>query len=91
MPLDLKHQTKVQYLQRLRRDYRAAVKMEACRLAHRILKHLSDGDVTQAQMQTAWGMTAGEWAAKAATMQPRANKWTASRSANQAADNEGAD
>lgn len=88
MAFNPRHQTKVQYLRRLRDRYRDATKMEACRLAHRILKHLADGDVTTAQMQSAWNRTAQEWAAKAVNLQTRADKWTAYRAAERAADNE---
>lgn len=85
------HQNKVQYLVRLRNRYRAAIKMEACRLANRILQHLADGDVTQAQMLNAWNMTAQEWVVKAAQLQTRANKWLTFKAAGLAADNEGTD
>ena len=91
MALNLRHQTKVQYLRRLRERYRAAEKMDACRLAHRFLKHLADGDVTLVQMQTAWNMTAQEWAAKAAQLQARADRWLAFKAAENAASNEAGD
>ena len=84
-------QTKLQYLRRLRERYRAAVKMEACRLANRTLRHLADGDVTQAQVLNAWNMTQAEWAVKAAALQVRADKWIAYRAAERAADNEAGD
>jgi len=88
MAFNPKHQTKIQYLRRLRERYKAAVKMEACRLANRILRHLADGDVTQTQMLAAWNLTASEWTTKAAALQIRANKWIAFKSANNAAENE---
>lgn len=91
MPLNLAHQTEAQYLSKLLQRYREATQMESCRLAHRMLQHLSDGDVTQAQMRGAWGMTAGQWAAKAAALQLRANKWASRRSADQSAEDEGRD
>jgi len=91
MAFNPKHQTKVQYLRRLRERYRDATKMDACRLANRILRHLADGDVTVAQMQTAWNMTAQEWAAKAAQLQVRADKWIAFKAAENAAANEAGD
>lgn len=91
MAFNPKHQTKVQYLRRLRERYREATKMDACRLANRILRHLADGDVTVAQMQTAWNMTAQEWAAKAAQLQVRADKWIAFKAAENAAANEAGD
>ena len=91
MAFNPKHQTKVQYLRRLRERYRDAVKMDACRLAHRILKHLADGDVSLAQMQTAWNMTAQEWAAKTLQLQARADKWLTFKAAENAAANEAGD
>lgn len=91
MAFNPKHQTKVQYLVRLWERYRTAVKMDACRLANRMLRHLSDGDVTQAQMLNAWNMTAQEWPAKAAQLQTRADKWLAFKAAENAASNEVSD
>ena len=91
MAFNPKHQTKVQYLRRLRERYREATRMDACRLANRILRHLSGGDVTQAQMQTAWNMTAQEWTAKAVNLQARADKWLAFKAAENAASNEAGD
>ena len=92
MVFNPRQQTKVQYLVRLRERYRAAAKMEACRLANRILRHLADGDVTQAQMLNAWNMTQAEWDAKVTnTLQPKANKWLAYKAAAAAADNEAGD
>ena len=91
MALNLQHQTKVQYLVRLRQRYRAAEKREACRLAWRMLKHLADGEVTLAQMQNAWNMTPSEWTAKAALLQVRADKWAAVLNAETATDAVGAD
>lgn len=91
MALNLRHQTKVQYLRRLRDRYRDASRMEACRLANKILAHLSDGDVTMVQMQNAWGMTAAEWAAKAAQLKTKANKWTSYKAAESTANNEAGD
>lgn len=77
MTLTLKHQNKVQFLKRLRDRYRTASGKETCRLAWRMLKHLADGDVTEAQMLNAWNMTAPEWAVKAAALQTKADKWAA--------------
>lgn len=91
MAFNPRHQTKVQYLRRLRERFRAAKGMEACRLANRILRHLADGDVTQAQMLTAWAMTAPGWAVKAAALQIRADKWLAFKAAESAAANEAGD
>lgn len=92
MAFNPKHQNKVQFLRRMRERYRASERLEACRIAHRMLKLLDDGDVTQAQMQTAWGMTAVEWAEKRATkLQPRADKWASYQAAVALTDSEGVD
>ncbi len=91
MAFNPKHQTKVQYLRRLRERYRDATRMDACRLASRILRHLADGDVTLVQMQNAWNMTAQEWTAKAVNLQVRADKWLAFKAAENAASNEAGD
>lgn len=89
MAFNPRHQTKVQYLKRLRERFRLAEKMDACRLANRILRHLADGDVTQAQMLSAWSMTQAEWDVRAAQLQIKADKWMAYKAANASADNEG--
>ena len=92
MALRLRHQSKVQFLRRLRERYRAASKLEACRLAYRMLQLLDDGDVTLAQMTNAWNMTSEEWATKrAGKLQPRADKWAAYKAALNTADAEGTD
>lgn len=91
MAFNPQHQSKVQYLVRLRNRYRAAERKEACRLAWRILKHLDDGDVTLAQMQNAWNMTPAEWAVKAAALQVRADKWSAILAAEASTESVGAD
>lgn len=88
MALRLKHQSKVQFLKRWRDKYRDAKGAEACRVAHRILKYLEDGDVTAAEIQNAWNITAGEWAIRATHLQAKANKWLAIKSAEVAAENE---
>jgi hypothetical protein len=91
MALNLQHQTKVQYLRRLREMYRSAKRLDCCRLASRILGHLESGDCTVTQMQTAWNMSAAEWAVRAAQLQIRADKWTAYKAAEALAANEAGD
>ena len=91
MALNPVHQTKVQYLRRLRERYRDAERLEACRLAAKVLRHLADGDVTLVQMQNAWGMTAPEWTAKAVQLQARADKWAAFKASEAAMNNDRGD
>jgi len=91
MAITLLHQTKLQFTKRLRDKYRAAEKMEACRLAHKILKHLADGDITTANCLNAWNMTQADWDTKLVKLQARQAKWLAYKAAENAAADEGAD
>jgi len=91
MAITLLHQTKLQFTKRLRDKYRSAEKMEACRMAHKILKHLEDGDITTANCLNAWNMIQAEWDAKLVKLQARKAKWLAYKAAENAADDEGAD
>jgi hypothetical protein len=92
MALTLRHQTKLQFCKRLRDKYRAAEKLDACRIAYRMLKYLDGGDVTQANMLNAWNMTQAEWDLKRANkLQPRADKWVAYKTTLDATANEGAE
>ena len=92
MALNLIHQTKLQFLRRLRDKYRAAEKLQACRLAHYMLALLDGGDVSMAQMLNAWNMTQSEFDAKRNNkLQPRADKWSAHLAAIAAIDVDGQD
>lgn len=92
MALQLRHQNKAQLLRRLRDKYRAASRLDACRLAYRMLQLLDSGDVTLAQMLNAWDMTSAEWTDKRANrLQPRADKWAAYKAALDTADAEATD
>jgi hypothetical protein len=92
MALTLKHQTKLQFCKRLRERYRAAEKIEACRLSYILLSLLDSGEVTQANVLNAWNMTQAEWDAKrTAVFQPRANKWLAYKAAMDATNTERGD
>ena len=61
MALALNHQTAAQFAARLRARYKAASKVEACRLAAWILDHIDAGDFTELQVRNAFGLTAGQW------------------------------
>lgn len=86
--LTLQHQTKAQYLLNLRVRYMRSVREDTCRLAHRMLKHITDNDCTPAEMRTAWGMTVADWTAKATNLQLKADKWNNLRSAENAMNSE---
>ena len=61
--LDLRHQTPQQFAQRLRARFRAATKAEAARLATWIMDRIDAGDITDAQMRAAFGLTTTQWTA----------------------------
>lgn len=55
MALLLFHQTQVQFLARLREDFRNAKGAYAVHLGERILTFISANDLTDAQCRAAWG------------------------------------
>ena len=61
MPLNPQHQTVAQYLVRLRGMFRDATKIEAARLANRIIDHILAGDVTDTQVRTAFGLNTTQY------------------------------
>jgi hypothetical protein len=76
MALNLRHQTPAQFAARLRARYKAASKVEACRLATWMLDHIDAGDFTELQVRNAFGLTAGQWTtlkAKLTTMRTNHN------------------
>lgn len=89
--LSLKHQTKAQYLLKLRQSYLRSTQADTCRIAHRMLRHLANNECTVGEMRTAWGMTVSQWTTKAALLQLKADKWTSYRNAETAMNNEAGD
>lgn len=77
MALDLKHQTKAQFLSRLRVKYEAAQGEQACRLATWLTDAIDAGDVTDAQARAAWGMTTAQWASLKGRMTQARQSWRA--------------
>lgn len=63
MALDLQHQTADQMLSRLRAAYQEATGERAAQIASLIADLLDAGDVTPAQMRSAWGHSQAEFAA----------------------------
>lgn len=57
MVLNLKYQTAAQFAARLRERYRNASREEAARIATWILNKIDAGDLTDAQVRTAFGLT----------------------------------
>lgn len=57
------HQTPAQLLGRLRERYRGASREQAARIASWLMDRLDAGQVTDAQLQSAFGLTAAQWSA----------------------------
>jgi len=75
MALVLKHATKAQLVERLRERFRNAEREEVWRLAAKIKHWYDAGDVTAAQLRTAFGMTAAEFSTFAGKLTTWAGKW----------------
>ena len=61
MPILLKHQTPSQFVGRLREAYRVSSREQTAQIARWILAKLQTGDVTDAQLRTAFGLTTAQW------------------------------
>lgn len=72
------HQTAAQFAARFREEVRQATQSRACYLAWWLLRRIAAGQITDAQCQTAFGMTAAAWTTfKTNTVTPRSNAWAA--------------
>lgn len=60
MALGLKFANKTQLLAELRTRYKRAEKEEVYRLAYKLYEAYLAGDITAADIQTAWGLTSGQ-------------------------------
>lgn len=61
MALNLRHQTAAQFAARLRERYRNASREEAARIATWILNRIEAGDLTDAQVRNAFGLTVTQY------------------------------
>lgn len=61
MALNLRFQTATQFAARLRERYRSASREEAARIATWILNHIDAGDITDAQVRAAFGLTVTQY------------------------------
>lgn len=73
MALILKHQTRAQFLARLREDYRGSERDRTVHLGDRVLAMIGSGDLTDAELRAAFGLSVAQWAAAKARMQTRVN------------------
>lgn len=62
MALNLRHQTNAEFVARFKARYRRAEKEERARMAHWLYNRFAAGDITQAQIRTAFNLsTTQEW------------------------------
>jgi hypothetical protein len=81
MALTLKHQTAAQFAARLRERYRNAEREDAAKIARWVARRLAAGDITDAQMRAAFGLTTTQWSNLKARMQTLAANYDAVLSA----------
>ena len=82
MALDLTHQTAAQFVARFRQTYRRASFIRAARMAHWLYDRYQAGDVTVAQIRTAFGLTTDpEWIAFRDRVLALRNAWQAVKEA----------
>lgn len=81
MALSLKYQTAAQFAARLRERYRNASKEEAARIATWILNRIEAGDITDAQVRSAFGLTAGQYTTLKTKMTNLRASWLAVQAA----------
>lgn len=63
MALVLNHQTKAEFLARLRTEYLVSTGMKTCKIARWIIDALNAGNITVAECRTAWGASPPQWSA----------------------------
>jgi hypothetical protein len=81
MALDLHHITADEFANRLRTRYKAAQGDDCARIATWILNHLEKGDFTDAQLRTAFALTAGQWTTLKTKLTALRGNWLAVKSA----------
>ena len=62
MPLTIKHQSRDEFLTRLREDARNATGSRMVYLAERVLALISAGDLTDVELRAKFGKTVAQWA-----------------------------
>lgn len=61
MALVLKHQTRAQFITRVRQAYRDGDRDMLLRIARFLLNRIQAGDVTDAELRAAFGLTTTQW------------------------------
>lgn len=81
MALNLKHQTAAQFAERLRERYRTSEREDAARIAKWLLSAITAGDITDAQVRSAFDLTTTQWTALKSKMQTLVDNYNAVQSA----------
>lgn len=77
MALNLKHQTPAQFVARFREAYRNAEREQVARMARWLLLRIAAGDITDAQVRSAFGLTVTQWNTKKTLMQTLVDNFNA--------------
>lgn len=77
MALNLKHQTPAQLAARFREQFKAASGERAGKMARWLIDRIQSGDVTDAQMRSAFGLTTTQYNAMKTRMTTLANQYSA--------------
>lgn len=81
MALLLKHQTAAQFVSRFREAYRNAERERCVQLAKFVISRIQAGDLTDAQVRNAFGLTVTQWN----NLKTKMNNWITARNALQSA------
>ena len=81
MALLLKHQTAAQFIARFREAYRNSDRERCIQLARFVLSRIQAGDLTDAQVRSAFGLTTVQWN----NLKTKMNNWITAENAVKAA------
>lgn len=81
MAINLQHQTAQEFVARFRERYLKATREDCARLATWLLNRIDAGDLTDAQVRAAFGLTAQQYSALKTRMGSLRAAWLAVRAA----------
>ena len=81
MALLLKHQTAAQFVSRFREAYRNSNRERCVQLARFVISRIQSGDLTDAQVRSAFGLTVTQWN----TLKTKMNTWISAHNTLQSA------
>jgi len=82
MALNLQHQTAAELAAKIRTRFRDSSREEAARIAYWLIERINAGDITDAQCESAFGVSPAQWANfKTNKLVPMHDAWAAIRAA----------